>query len=271
MDENEKIVIEKGNNWLLLLLLLAIIAGLAYGFWQSGKRLTRLEQNLASLQEAVPQIPQATIDAIIAMQNGAQAQPSAQQAPGNPQGVKISLDDSEIYGSKDAKLAIVEFSDFNCPYCGRFHTQTLPRIIKDYVDSGKVAFVYKDYIGVGGNISMDAAIAAECAKEQIGNDKYIAMLEQIYAAPGRKNRDLVLSLAKELPVDMDALNTCIKEDRYRKQVADDTRLGQVSGIRGTPGFVVGELNDGQVVGNVVSGAQPFEIFQSILDKALASD
>ena len=69
---------------------------------------------------------------------------------------------------------------------------------------------------------------------------------------------------------MDALNSCIKEDRYRQQVADDTRLGQVSGVRGTPGFVIGNFKDGEVVGTVVAGAQPYEVFQSILDKGLAS-
>ncbi|HHO56004.1 MAG TPA: hypothetical protein ENK21_06410 [Trueperaceae bacterium] len=270
MEENETIVVENSNNWLLVLLLLAIMIGLAYSFWQTSSRLAKLEQNLASIQESVPQIPQATIDAIIALQNGSQPQPAAQQAPSNPQGVKISLNDEEIYGSKDAPIAIVEFSDFNCPFCSRFHTQTLPKIIKDYVDQGKVAFVYKDYIGVGGNMSMDAAIAAECAREQIGNDKYLGILEQVYASPGRKNRDLVVSLAEKLSVDMDALNSCIKEDKYRQQVADDTRLGQVSGIRGTPGFVIGKFKDGEVVGTVVAGAQPYEVFQSILDKGLAS-
>ncbi len=271
MEENGTVVVEKTNSWLLVLLLLAVIAGLAFSFWQLSNRLDRLEQNLLTIQESVPEIPQATIDAIITLQNGAQPEQAAQQAPANPQGVKISLNDAEIYGSKDAKIAIVEFSDFNCPFCARFHTQTLPKIIQNYIDSGEVAFVYKDYIGVGGNMSMDAAMATECAREQIGNDKYLGLIEQVYASAGRKNRDLVIKLIEQYSLDMEQFNACVADDKYRQQVADDTRLGQASGIRGTPGFVIGNFKDGEVVGTVVAGAQPYEVFENILDRSLAAN
>lgn len=272
MEENETIVVEKANNWLLLILLLAIIAGLAFSFWQLSNRLDRLEQNLVSIQESVPQIPQATIDAIIALQEGTQPAQNAPQAagPADGQAVKISLTEDEIYGSKDAKIAIVEFSDFNCPFCARFHSETLPSIITNYIDTGEVVFVYKDYIGVGGNLSMNAAMATECAREQIGNDKYLDLIKQVYASAGRKNRDVVIKLIEQYSLDMDKFNSCVADDKYRQAVADDTRLGQASGVRGTPGFLVGILKDGVVEGSIVAGAQPYEVFENILDRLVAS-
>lgn len=270
---NETVVVEKTNNWLLVVLLLAIIMSLAFSFWQLSNRLNKLEQSLVNIEQSVPQIPQATINAIVALQEGGQPAQNAPQeaAPSNPQAVKISLTDDEIYGDKNAKIAIVEFSDFNCPFCSRFHSETLPRLVENYISTGEAVFVYKDYIGVGGNLSMNAAMATECAREQIGNDKYLGLIEQVYVAAGRKNRDLVIKLVEQYSLDMEQFNSCIAEDKYRQQVADDTRLGQASGVRGTPGFVVGTFKDGVLEGVVISGAQPYEVFENYLERIIASN
>ncbi len=270
--ENEQGPRKSGANWLLNLLMLAIILGLGFSYWQTSKRLDGLENKLTGIEKTISDVPQSTIDAIIAMQDGALAQggarPGAQEKSG-PR--KISLTAEELIGNPDAKIAIVEFSDFNCPYCARFHAETLPQIIKNYVDSGDAVFVYRDYIGVGGNVSLDAALAAECAREQISNKQYYELIRQIYAEPGRKNQAKVIELADKMGLNMDTLNACIKDDHTRQNVIEDTRLGQTSGIRGTPGFVVGTFENGVVEGSVISGAQPYALFESYLEKLKNSE
>lgn len=264
--ENEQGPNKSDANWLLNLLMMAVILGLAFSYWQTSKRLDGLESKLSGIETNISEVPQSTIDAIIAMQDGAQQQgaqrPSAQ---GNNDPRKISLKAEEIIGKADAKIAIVEFSDFNCPYCSRFHSETLPQILQNYVDTGDAVFVYRDFIGVGGNVSLDAAQAAECAREQMSNDQYYELISQIYAAQGRKNQSLVVSLAEKMSLDVEQINSCIEDDHTRQDVVDDTRLAQSTGIRATPSFLIGKFENGTVEGKVISGAQPYAIFENYLD------
>lgn len=265
-------VVERGsNNTLVVILLFATIAGILLSYLNIDRRLGKLEQSLNTVETSLPALPQATIDAIIALQNGEQPSPQASNAPA-PSGGTVSIDNDAFVGDREnAQLAIIEFSDFNCPFCARFHAETLDQIMDSYVRSGKAIYVYRDYVGVGGNVTLAAAAAAECVKELSDDQVYLELVNNIYGSSGTKNVNRVKELAAEYPIDAEALDACIQEDRYRQEVVDDTRAGQAIGARGTPAFIIGTLNaDGTVSGDLLPGAQPFEVFERVIEEQLAA-
>ena len=166
--------------YLALVALVVLIAG----YVNLHRRMNTLARGITDLQASVQDLPEATIEAIVNFQTG-QAQegaPQEQQATGR--GVTID-DDAWIGDREQAQLAIVEFSDFNCPYCARFHQETLAHIIDTYVRDGRVLYVYRDFIGVGGQSSLAAASAAECVREQAGDEAYLTLVHALFSAQGR--------------------------------------------------------------------------------------
>lgn len=179
-----------------------------------------------------------------------------------PMPIADTVDDDAIRGPEDAPVTIVEFSDFQCVYCGRFYTETLPQILETYPD--QVRFVYRDF-PIFGDDSVRAAMAAECAAEQ---DMFWEMHDRIFAiheeatAPTLSQETLV-SFADELGLDGDEFETCLAEERYMDEIIADFQTAQAYGFRGTPGFVIN--------GVVYSfGAQPFEVFDAIIQQELSA-
>ncbi len=242
-------------------------------------KLENLEESLTALEAAVPNLPSATIDAIINYQNQQVAEQRAEQEgtaleqaqtqASNTRTLQVGIDDDATIGDEDAPIIFIEFSDFNCGFCSRFHQDTFAQLLEDYIETGKVRYVYRDYIGVGGQISQQAAAAAECAREQLGDSDYVDFVHEMYLRSGRKNLDLLRELAAEYGLVSEQLEACIVEDRYANEVRQDTRDGQQVGIRGTPGFIVGNLNeDGTVQGANLQGAQPYQVFDLYLKTLL---
>ena len=254
----------RARPWLLGLLSLLVLGTLVL----AERRLSRIEQRLSSLQETVGTLPPATVDAIIAWQNG--------EAPGGgePQAdPSTNLDDDAIMGDlSTAQLALVEFSDFNCPYCARFHAETLGAIKEKYIDTGQLVYVHRDYVGVGGPTTHATAAAAECLRDQAGDDTYYDLVEYLYSAQGVKNEALVRTFAEEQAFDTAALDDCVAEQAFREEVAADTTSAQSKGVRGTPAFVLGTLaEDGSVTGVTIAGAQPFENFDRLIQEQLSAN
>ena len=198
-----------------------------------------------------------------------------EQKPQANQTIKTSIDDDAVLGNKEtAKVAIVEFSDFECPFCNRFRTQTLPQIQKDYIDTGKVILVFRDLpLSFHNPAAEQEAMAAECAREQGGDETYYQYHDQIFeTSPGNGKGisvDGLVKIAQDLDLDGSQLRSCLEGEKYKEEVAKDAAEATKVGINGTPGFVVGKLSqDGGVEGVVVSGAQPFSVFQNIIDQLL---
>lgn len=172
----------------------------------------------------------------------------------------VVTDDDAFVGPEDAPVVIVEFSDFQCGFCGRFYEETLPRIRETYPD--QVKFVYRDF-PIFGEDSARAAMAAECAHEQ---DTFWGMHDRIFeihneeSAPALTQETLV-SFAGELGLDTEAFATCLESERYLDEVVNDYQTAVSYGFQGTPGFVI----NGVVY---AFGAQPFETFQAIIDREL---
>jgi len=172
-------------------------------------------------------------------------------------------DDDAILGDPDAPVTIVEFSDFQCPYCVRFYEDTLPELKEKYIDTGKVKFVYRDFPLSFHKAATPAAILAECTAEQAGDEAYYKIHDKIFdTISSGYDEDALIAYAVELGVDENELKTCLEDEDMAAEIRADIKDGQSAGISGTPGFLVN--------GQVLSGAQPFSAFESIIENELSN-
>ncbi|MBI4361244.1 thioredoxin domain-containing protein [Candidatus Micrarchaeota archaeon] len=171
-------------------------------------------------------------------------------------------------GRADAPVIVVEFSDYQCPFCRRFYAETLPLIQGDYIDSGKVRFYFKDFPLSFHPMAHVSSEAARCAGDQ---GKYWQMHDKMF---GEQNADSsgtttvnysvddLKAWAREIGLDGTAFDACLDSGKYKDSVAADYREGVSAGISGTPSFVIN--------GQTLVGAQPYSAFKSVIDAELGN-
>ncbi|HLC51942.1 MAG TPA: thioredoxin domain-containing protein [Candidatus Nanoarchaeia archaeon] len=167
--------------------------------------------------------------------------------------------DDHVKGDKDAPVTIVEWSDFECPFCARFYTETLGLINEQYIKTGKVKLVYKDFPLSFHPNAQKAAEAAECAADQ---GKFWEMHDLLFERGVAGGTASFKAYAKELDLKASDFDSCLDSGKTASEIQADMALGGQSGIQGTPGFVVN--------GQIISGAQPFTVFQQVIEAALSS-
>jgi protein-disulfide isomerase len=171
--------------------------------------------------------------------------------------VEVSVDDDPSVGPENAPVTIIEFSDFQCPYCARFQSQTLPQILSNYGD--RVLFVYRDFpLTSLHQYALKAAEAADCANEQGAFWKYHDLLFQNQSALDDAS---LKGYAASLGLDTTVFNQCLDTDKYQSEVQKDEQDGITAGVQGTPSFFVN--------GMLLTGAQPYSVFQAQIEAALA--
>ena len=192
-------------------------------------------------------------------------------APAETPLIMVSLDDDPVKGSPDAPVTIIEFSDFQCPFCSRFYTQTLPLIEKDYIDTGKVKLVYRDLPleNIHQN-AIPAHIAAECADEQGKFWEYHDILfdnQLKWQGLGPDDIDSTLSAyADQLGLQTSSFDSCMKSPDMAEEVNDDLLDARRAGASGTPTFFIGNEKDGFVK---IAGAQAYSSFKRVIDEQLS--
>jgi len=200
-------------------------------------------------------------------------QPTQQpSAPSAPQIFKISLDDDPIKGDPNAPITIVEFSDFQCPFCSRFFTQTLPQLEETYIDTGIVKLVYRDLpLDSLHPNARPASIASECADEQGKFWDYHDVLFSKQAEWGRQSTAVVSetfqTYASDLGLEAASFETCLSSSEMVDEVNNDYLDATSYGASGTPTFFVGTEKDGFIK---LVGAQPFNAFKLNIDRLLES-
>jgi protein-disulfide isomerase len=179
----------------------------------------------------------------------------------------VSLDNDPVLGAADARIAIVEFSEFQCGYCRRFHQQTFPQIRQKYIDTGKVKYVFRDFPLEFHKEAVSAAVAANCAGSQ---EKYWEMQDALFRDQKRVGELLYLEAALALELDGDAFETCIDDETQVGEVEDDQLAGMALGVRGTPTFFIGRV-DGQRIRRArrLVGARAFADFEKAIGEVLA--
>jgi len=185
--------------------------------------------------------------------------------PAKPARVKLDLRNTPMLGSKDAPFTIVEFTDYQCPFCQRFHATAYGDLKKSYIDTGKVRFYSRDLPldSLHPNATR-AAEAARCANDQ---GKFWAIREIMSAHPDKLDLDSLVADAQQLTIDVPKFRSCVESEKYKNEVQADVLEAMKIGADGTPAFVIGKSTPDGVDGELMVGAQPFALFDMRL-KAL---
>ncbi len=167
-----------------------------------------------------------------------------------------------VQGKADAKVTIIEFADFRCPFCEQFFSQTMPQIVTNYINTGKAKFAFRNYafLGPGSTVAADAV---ECANDQ---GKFWAFHDYLYknqppeSDTSMYNTDTMTKAAVALGVDGTKFSTCLSSKADDAKVQQDFADGQKAGVSGTPAFFIN--------GTFINGAEPYSAFQQAIDAAL---
>ena len=171
-------------------------------------------------------------------------------------------------GREDAPLVMVEYTDYQCPFCNRFYTTTFTELKKQYIDTGKMRFISRDYPLEFHQHSLKAAQATRCAGEQ---GKFWQMKDSLMTNYARITPDLITSLARDTAVDMSRFQACMEEGKYLPEIKEGMAAAQAVGINGTPSFIVGKVTGDYLDGYRVVGAQPLSAFEAVMKEVLAGD
>jgi len=179
--------------------------------------------------------------------------------------MKTLADDDPYLGEENAPVTIIEWSDYECPFCKRFYDQTLPQIKSQYIDTGKVKFVYRDFpLSFHENAEIEAE-AANCAFDQEGNEAYFKYHDEIFKRTTSNGLGIAVNqlpvIAEDIGLDVKKFNTCLNSGKFKSEIDKDISDGSAVGIQGTPGFIIN--------GKFVSGAQPFSVFQQVIEAELS--
>lgn len=167
-------------------------------------------------------------------------------------------------GISDAPVEIIEFSDFQCPFCAEFHRESLPQIIENYVETGKVKFTYRNFTILGSN-SFRAAKGVLCASEQtkfwLFHD-YL-FVNQNEGDPTAFSNARLEAMADNAGLDVDRFRACLIDDRTHSQIDAEFVMAQNAGADSTPSFLVN--------GVLIKGAQSYEVFEAEIEAALSNE
>jgi protein-disulfide isomerase len=162
-------------------------------------------------------------------------------------------------GAKDAPVTIIEYSDFQCPYCARFYTDTLPQIRTDYIDTGKVKLIFRNFpLSFHAN-AQKAAEAVLAAGEQ---GKFWEMHDKLFENSNALSVDAEKQWARELGLNGQQFDAALDSGKYAAKVAAEAKQGQADGVSGTPAFLIN--------GKLLVGAQPYEVFAQAIDAELTA-
>ena len=256
INKNEKIVKKSTFNGLIITIIIAI--GIASFF--GGTYISNLDSNQISQEELDNAI--AKLELKILQNKLPPNQPITE--------LKISADNDPIIGNSNAPITIIEFSDFQCPFCAKFHIQTLPKIMDEYIKEGKVKLVFRDFpIQSIHSNALLASVAAECANEQ---GKFKEMHDKLFENQNEwssKDTDNLIILfnqySLEMGIEKEKFDSCLKNEKYIKEIQKDLDDGRAYGVSGTPGFFIGNDEIGFIE---LKGAHPFENFKNVIDTQL---
>jgi protein-disulfide isomerase len=235
------------------------------GFTQSSDELKALRKDLESLKQGQSDI-QKELQEIKTLLRGRVATP-----PPEPQNVVLSVKDDPVKGEKDAKLTLIEFSDYQCPFCARHSRETIPQLEREYIATGKIKYVFRNFpIASIHPLAFKAHEAANCAGEQ---GKYWEMNGRLFANQKAMSPKDLSDHAQALALEMSKFQQCLDSGKHAAKIRKDLADGQKAGVQGTPSFFLGltEPNDGMVKAvRVIRGAQPYAAFKEAIDSLLSA-
>jgi len=234
---------------------------------QSSDDLKALRQEIESLKAGIGAVQRDVQDIKNLLQS--LRQPAAPPSPVTPESMEMSLTNAHAKGGAGASLVLVEFSDFQCPFCGRHAKQTMPQIEREYVSTGKLLYVMR-------NLPLEqihpdafrAASAAECAGDQ---GKYWQMHEKLFGNQQALTAADLTRYAQETGIEPKAFKECMDADSHGAKIRQDLKDALAAGVSSTPTFFLGFAEGGGKVKIVrrVQGAHPYPVFKAAIDGLLA--
>lgn len=192
-----------------------------------------------------------------------------QQATGNQPvpgaKVDVSADNDSFLGNEKAKVTVIEFSDFQCPSCRSFWRDSLPQLKKEYIDTSKIKFVYRDYPLDFHAGAKSAAEGTQCARDQ---SKFWELHDKIFQEQDKQGQGTiqftkadVVKWASQIGLNMTQFNQCLNSSKYKAEVEKDIADGSAAGVLGTPTTFIN--------GRSLVGAQPYSSFKAVIDEELS--
>ena len=186
-------------------------------------------------------------------------------AAAQQRGVFIGVDDDPVLGSPDAKVLMIEFGDYQCPSCRMFWKDIEPRLKRDYIDTGKVKLVFRDFPLMQIHPeALLAAMAVDCAGEQ---QKYWQYHDKVFREQYNKGDDIVRmkpadlkKWAKDIGMDQAKFDQCLDSEKFKNEVLKDKADGDAAGVQGTPTFFIN--------GRAIGGAQQYPEYKKLIDELL---
>jgi protein-disulfide isomerase len=228
-----------------------------------------LEKQIDELRQGQEAIRKQLEEIKVLLQQRPAAGAAARPAGPDVAGMVFDFGSNPTKGDADAPLTLIEFTDYQCPYCSRFTSQTLPQIASEYIDTGKVRLVLVDMpLESIHDKAFKAAEVSHCAADQ---GKFWEMHDRLFA--NQKALEPWNAHATELGLDVAAFEECVDSGRYQESVRADMALAQKAGASGTPSFVLAKTDPDaptKVTGiTFLRGAQAFNAFKTAIDGALA--
>jgi protein-disulfide isomerase len=196
-----------------------------------------------------------------------QQRPPAQQPPPAQQKVTLKLGTEYSLGRIDSPVVIVEYTDYQCPFCNRFHTGAYSEIKKNFIDTGKVRFIKRDLALDFHPNALKAAQAARCAGDQ---GKFWEMHDLLSASPTTLGPESYTKYAGNLGLDAGAFKSCIESEKHLADIRASGQGAGAIGISGTPSFVIGTVTGDTLDGIKIIGAQPYPVFEKAIKDYLAA-
>lgn len=202
-----------------------------------------------------------------ALEKGAMAQGQG-GAPGAPVDDKVSMklgSGGFSVGREDAPLVMVEYTDYQCPFCQQFHNTTWVELKKNFIDTGKVRFVARDFPLDFHENARRAATAAHCGAEQ---GKFWELRHTMIVNADKLQIEKLVGYAKDVGLDTGRFSTCVLNDKYKEVIDKSYAEGVAAGVSGTPSFILGRLNNDKLEGVRIVGAMPYPEFDSKIKQML---
>jgi protein-disulfide isomerase len=242
-----------------------IVASTATPAFPQGADPGALLNRIEALENAVQAIQKQLVDLNTSLRGQRTAKSTVEDVPP----FILSIANAASRGSVHAKVVVVEFSDFQCPYCKRHAREVYPELLRQFVDTGEVRYVLRNLPIEGAHPqALKAAESAECIREQ---GKYWEMHDRLFSNQHALSLPDLIRYATETGADARQLNACLEKGAALARVKQDQTEARRLGIAGTPTFLLGEIDGDNVrVTRKIVGAQPITVFQSALEAILAS-
>lgn len=248
-----------GNKLIPFLTVLLVVAAFLIGSMYT--KIQMLEKGVGSANSGTNAAANAAAGQVAGAQQGNQPAPAA------PANVDVNVANAPVLGNANAKVALVEFTDFQCPFCSQLFSNTFPQVKKEYIDTGKIKYMVRDFPLVQIHpFAQKAAEAASCANEQ---GKYWEMHDTLFKNQTALTIDDLKKYAADLGLNTSNFNSCLDSAKFSDKVKADTQEGEKYGVRGTPASFVGKVEGNTVKqASIISGAVPFDSFKTAIDEAL---